>query len=208
MIQKVINIHIEPKIETKINNTNVNGDKNFVAQCIENSNIDYTKTVYPDNKEEFEKLHKRHDKHDENFANIMLDIDGLKDELPHKNWQEIDILIKDFKEETNANLVEITDQIFQYMDNNFADFQKYSEGKYKELYEKLKSSDNPSAKINFALPLLKLLDIAGIPVSGIIEIITKTVDLKFSADKKLKFNGTYLQVCRVYWRLLRKKALL
>ena len=158
----------------------------------ENGNSQYLKS-------EFEKLHNRHNRHDKDLNTIDNKIDDLlielKDEIVKNSsteqLQEIEDLINYSISKTHQDLIDITDEIFKYMDYNFSDFKQYSEGKYKDIFDKLKSGKNTSAKVKFGFSFLKLLDLTGIPIGTILKTITDLIDIKFEGEYKIKFKKIF-----------------
>lgn len=81
--------------------------------------------------------------------------------------------------------------VIKELRENFDNFQQYSEEKYKEMFDKLSSGKNSSAKLSFGISFLKLLDLTGIPIGTTVQVILDALSVKFGADYKPKFKKLF-----------------
>jgi hypothetical protein len=145
-------------------------------------------------KEEVEGLHKRHDKNNENLKIIKEELGSYHNDINDtlekagllpEMWRDLQELIEELNNNMNEGFLTVMNEQFDYIDVNTEEIKGVLEEKYTILFEQLKKSSDSVAKIKFVIPILKLLDLSGIPVSGALEIILKALDVRFEGEHKL-----------------------
>ncbi len=154
-------------------------------------NLNVAKEVKDTQKEHFKATNKTLETVKELQEKVDIHFDLLKEELINvglsaEKINDIEDLILILNDNLDKGLTEHLNQTIDHIELNTEEIKEQLEEKYISLFNQLKKSSNTSAKIKFALPLLKLLDLSGIPVSDTIRTILDLINLRFEGEHKLK----------------------
>lgn len=141
---------------------------------------------------EFDKVHFKLDSQENIMLKLEVKLDNYSNDLKKKleskgeDFETIENLIFELHHEMKDGFLETLNQTFDYIDINSEEIKEIVEEKYRLIFDEIRKGSNSQAKIKFVIPLLKILDLSGVPVSGAIEIILKAIDVRFEGEHKLK----------------------